>query len=104
MGRPRAPRMQGAADAGRAKGETVMFGAIDGVLGGFVGVADPVKASTQEAIRELLEPMEDLRRKTEKAQGAVEKLSSHYGEVDMFLLTQPVEIPSKPARVSASRR
>jgi Cu+-exporting ATPase len=44
-----------AADAGRAEGQTVMFAAIEGVLGGIVGVADPVKESTPEAIRALHE-------------------------------------------------
>ena len=42
-----------AADAGRAEGQTVMFAAIDGALGGMIGVADPVKESTPEAIRAL---------------------------------------------------
>ena len=42
-----------AAETRRAEGETVMFVAIDGRLGGLVGVADPIKASTPEAIRAL---------------------------------------------------
>jgi Cu+-exporting ATPase len=37
----------------RKDGQTVMFVAVDGKLAGFVGVADPVKASTPEAIRAL---------------------------------------------------
>jgi Cu+-exporting ATPase len=37
----------------RKDGQTVMFIAVDGKLAGFVGVADPVKASTPEAIRAL---------------------------------------------------
>ena len=37
----------------RADGQTVMFVAVDGRLGGLVGVADPIKASTLEAIRAL---------------------------------------------------
>ena len=37
----------------RSDGQTVMFVAIDGKLGGLVGVADPIKASTPEAIEEL---------------------------------------------------
>jgi Cu+-exporting ATPase len=41
------------AEAGRAEGQTVMFVAIDGKAAGMVGVADPVKASTPEAIRDL---------------------------------------------------
>jgi Cu+-exporting ATPase len=41
------------AEAGRAEGQTVMFVAIDGKAAGMVGVADPIKESTPEAIRDL---------------------------------------------------
>jgi P-type Cu+ transporter len=41
------------ADALRRDGQTVMFVAVDGKVAGLVGVADPIKASTAEAI-ELL--------------------------------------------------
>ncbi len=37
----------------RAQGQTVMFVAVDGRAAGLIGVADPVKASTGEAIRML---------------------------------------------------
>jgi len=37
----------------RAEGQTVMFVAIDGVVAGIIGVADPVKETTPEAIRAL---------------------------------------------------
>jgi Cu+-exporting ATPase len=37
----------------RADGQTVMFVAVDGKASGLVGVADPIKASTSEAIRAL---------------------------------------------------
>jgi len=43
------------ADVGRAEGQTVMFLAIDGQAAGLIGVADPVKQSTPEAIRLLHE-------------------------------------------------
>ena len=39
----------------RAEGATVVFLAVDGKLAGLVAVADPVKESTQEAIRKLRE-------------------------------------------------
>jgi Cu+-exporting ATPase len=39
-----------AAEQQRAEGQTVMFVAIDGRAAGFLGVADPIKASTAEAI------------------------------------------------------
>ena len=37
----------------RAEGQTVMFLAVDGRPAGLIGVADPIKASTPEAIRLL---------------------------------------------------
>lgn len=43
----------GQADALRAEGKTAMFVAVDGAVAGFVAVADPVKATTVEAIRAL---------------------------------------------------
>ena len=42
-----------AADALRAEGKTVMYIAVDDVLAGLVAVADPIKASTAQAIRKL---------------------------------------------------
>jgi P-type Cu+ transporter len=41
------------AEALRADGQTVMFVAIDGKLAGLLGVADPIKESTPEAVRAL---------------------------------------------------
>src|ERR1035438_6919729 len=39
----------------RTEGQTVMFVAVDGKLAGLIGVADPIKATTAEAIRQLHE-------------------------------------------------
>jgi Cu+-exporting ATPase len=41
------------ADAMRSDGQTVMFVAVEGKLAGLVGVADPIKRTTPEAIRQL---------------------------------------------------
>ena len=41
------------ADTGRSEGQTVMYIAIDGKAAGLIGVADPIKESTPEAIRDL---------------------------------------------------
>jgi Cu+-exporting ATPase len=41
------------AETGRTDGQTVMFVAVDGIAAGLIGVADPVKESTPEAIRQL---------------------------------------------------
>ncbi|HUA33643.1 MAG TPA: heavy metal translocating P-type ATPase [Candidatus Binataceae bacterium] len=40
-------------DAMRTEGQTVMYVAIDGKVAGLLGVADPIKATTAEAIRQL---------------------------------------------------
>ena len=42
-----------AAEAQRAEGQTVMYVAIDGKTVGLIGVADPIKETTAEAIRDL---------------------------------------------------
>jgi Cu+-exporting ATPase len=47
--------LQSRADARRAEGETVMLAAINGRLAGLFAVADPVRASTPEALRLLRE-------------------------------------------------
>ncbi len=41
------------AESARAQGQTVMYVAIDGKAAGLIGVADPIKASTPQAIRDL---------------------------------------------------
>ncbi len=45
--------LAGKADALRQDGQTVMFVTVDGGAAGLLGVADPVKATTPEAIRQL---------------------------------------------------
>jgi P-type Cu+ transporter len=44
---------QGAADKGRSEGQTIVFVTIDGKPAGFIAIADPVRASSAEAIRRL---------------------------------------------------
>ena len=45
--------LEGRAEELRAEGQTLMFVAVDGRAAGLVGVADPIKESTLEAIRAL---------------------------------------------------
>ena len=45
--------LAGKAEALRQDGQTVMFVAVDGKPAGLLGVADPIKATTPEAIRKL---------------------------------------------------
>ena len=44
-----------AAESGRADGQTVMFVAVNGKAAGLIGVADPIKETTPEAIQQLHE-------------------------------------------------
>ncbi|RID90156.1 heavy metal translocating P-type ATPase [Gemmobacter lutimaris] len=46
-------RAETQADTLRAEGKTAMFIAVDGMLAGIVAVADPIKESTSQAIKEL---------------------------------------------------
>ncbi len=48
-------RLQGKAEELRADGQTVMFVAVDGRAAGLLGVADPIKRTTPDAVRELHE-------------------------------------------------
>jgi Cu+-exporting ATPase len=50
-----ASELAGQAEEFRTDGQTVMFVAIDGKAAGLVGVADPIKESTPEAIKKLHE-------------------------------------------------
>jgi Cu+-exporting ATPase len=43
------------AESGRIEGQTVIFIAVDGRAAGVIGVADPIKPTTREAIRQLHE-------------------------------------------------
>jgi heavy metal translocating P-type ATPase len=45
--------LQKQADELRLEGQTIMFVAVDGQLGGFISVADPIKPSTPEALKAL---------------------------------------------------
>lgn len=42
-----------AAESGRTDGQTVMFVAVEGKAAGLIGVADPIKQTTPEAIQQL---------------------------------------------------
>jgi P-type Cu+ transporter len=48
-----APAATATANARRDEGETVMFVVVDGAIAGLVGVADPVKETTPQALKEL---------------------------------------------------
>ncbi|MEW4467758.1 heavy metal translocating P-type ATPase [Parasphingorhabdus sp. JC815] len=49
------PNLSAKAQDGRSQGQTVMFVAIDGKPAGLIGVADPIKSTTAQAIKDLHE-------------------------------------------------
>ena len=49
------PGLSEKAQDGRAQGQTIMFVAIDGKPAGLIGVADPIKSSTAQAIKDMHE-------------------------------------------------
>jgi Cu+-exporting ATPase len=63
----------------RERGETVMFAAVDGRPAGLVAVADPIKASTPEAIRLLHEDGIALRMVTGDTRATAEAVATQLG-------------------------
>jgi P-type Cu+ transporter len=79
----------------RKEGETVMFVAIDGRAAGLLGVADPIKESTPEAIRILHEEGIRIRMLTGDNRTTAEAVARKLGidEVDADLLPeQKIEV------------
>jgi Cu+-exporting ATPase len=60
----------------RREGQTVMFVAIDGIPAGLIGVADPVKLSTPEALKALLEDGIHVVMLTGDSRGTAEAVAS----------------------------
>ncbi|MGD2112224.1 MAG: copper-translocating P-type ATPase, partial [Gammaproteobacteria bacterium] len=67
------------AEAGRAQGQTVLFVAIEGRVAGLIGVADPVKESTPEALRHLHEAGVDVVMLTGDSRATAEAVARDLG-------------------------
>lgn len=68
-----------AAERQRRQGQTVMFVAVDGELAGLVGVADPIKESTAEALRLLREEGIEIVMLTGDSRGTAEAVAAELG-------------------------
>ncbi|BBO30957.1 heavy metal translocating P-type ATPase [Lacipirellula parvula] len=71
--------VQELAERGRREGQTVMFVAVDGQLAGLLGVADPVKESTVEALRMLREEGIEIVMLTGDSRGTAEAVAAKLG-------------------------
>jgi len=68
-----------AAERQRRQGQTVMFVAIDGKLAGLLGVADPIKESTAEALRLLREEKIEIVMLTGDSRATAEAVAAQLG-------------------------
>jgi Cu+-exporting ATPase len=68
-----------AAERQRRQGQTVMFAAVDGALAGLLGVADPIKESTAEALRMLREEQIEIVMLTGDSRGTAEAVAAELG-------------------------
>ena len=92
------------AEALRAEGQTVMFVAIDGTLGGLVGVADPIKDSTPDAIRTLHEEGVRLVMLTGDSRTTAHAVAKKLGIDDVMAEVLPDQKADKVKRLQAEGR
>ena len=92
------------AEALRGEGQTVMYLAVDGALAGLVGVADPIKSSTPEAIRLL--HAEGLRvvMLTRDSRTTAQAVARALGVDDVIAEVQPAEKADVIKRLQAEGR
>ena len=92
------------AEALRAEGQTVMFVAIDGTLGGLVGAADPIKDSTPDAIRTLHEEGVRLVMLTGDSRTTAHAVAKKLGIDDVMAEVLPDQKADKVKRLQAEGR
>jgi Cu+-exporting ATPase len=92
------------AEALRAEGQTVVLVAIDGRLAGLIGVADPIRASTPEAIRLLHEDGLRLIMLTGDSRTTAEAVAKKLGIDEVIAGVSPAEKDAVIARLQAERR
>jgi Cu+-exporting ATPase len=86
------------ADTLRSEGQTVMYVAVDDALAGMVGVADPIKESTPEAVRVLREEGIHLVMLTGDSQRTAEAVARQLGIDDVVAEVLPEGKVSEIAR------
>jgi Cu+-exporting ATPase len=88
----------------RRDGQTVMYLAVDGKLAGLVGVADPVKASTPEAIRLLRAQGLRVVMVTGDSRTTAEAVARKLGLDDVIAEVQPADKAAVVQRLQAEGR
>jgi Cu+-exporting ATPase len=88
----------------RREGQTVMYLAVDGKLAGLVGVADPVKASTPEAIRLLRAEGLHVVMVTGDSRTTADAVARTLGLDDVIAEVQPADKAAVVRRLQAEGR
>ena len=88
----------------RRQGQTVMYLAVDGVLAGLIGVADPIKASTPEAIRLLKAEGVRVVMLTGDSQTTAQAVARTLGLDDVIAEVQPADKVAVVKRLQAEGR
>jgi Cu+-exporting ATPase len=92
------------AEALRRAGQTVMFVAVDGRLAGMIGVADPIKPSTPEAIRALHDDGIRIVMLTGDSRTTAQAVAGPLGIDDVMAEVLPDEKADKVKRLQAEGR
>ncbi len=92
------------AEDGRAAGQTVMFAVVDGALAGLIAVADPVKATTVEAVRQLHAEGLRLVMLTGDSRTTAEAVAKQLGIDEVIAGVLPDQKAEKIKELQAARR
>ncbi|HSL18628.1 MAG TPA: heavy metal translocating P-type ATPase [Methylomirabilota bacterium] len=88
----------------RGEGQTVMFVAVDGTVAGLLGVADPIKESTPEAIRQLRDDGIEVVMLTGDSRTTAEAVARQLGIDRVEAEVMPDEKADAVARLQADNR
>ncbi|AKS42458.1 copper-transporting P-type ATPase [Wenzhouxiangella marina] len=92
------------AEALRRKGETAMFAALDGQAAGLIGVSDPIKASTREAIEALKSEGLRIVMLTGDSETTARAVASELGIREVLAEVAPEDKDEQIQRLQASGR
>lgn len=92
------------ADRLRAEGQTVVFVAVDGRVAGILGIADPVKATTPEALAMLGKAGVRVVMLTGDSRGTAEAIARKLGIEQVFAEVSPEEKAAVVRRLEAEGR
>jgi Cu+-exporting ATPase len=96
--------LAGRAEELRRLGQTVVFITVDGALAGLLGVADPIKASTPEAIRQLHSERLRVVMLTGDSRTTAEAVARTLGLDEVIAEVQPAEKTLVVKRLQGERR